>query len=138
MFLFTPHCYLVWKFWSSSFTISKKETKHYSSIFSFVQVECLKLWFIYFSCMWVPGLCIMIIIGNRASELLIIMYDMHSKWYLSSWTSFLFFWFVLLFVSWQISQHHGWAFQVLIVYDKTCVHNFTYGIDYWPTTRIWH
>ncbi len=48
MFLFAPHCYSVWKFWSSSFIISKKETYFCSSIFSSMQVECLKLWLIFF------------------------------------------------------------------------------------------
>jgi hypothetical protein len=42
------HCYSVWKFWSSSFTTNKRETDFCSSIFSSVQVECLKLWLIFF------------------------------------------------------------------------------------------
>ncbi len=48
MLLFAPHCYSVWKFWSSSFTTNKRETDFCSSIFSSVQVECLKLWLIFF------------------------------------------------------------------------------------------
>lgn len=67
----------------------------------------------YFFNMWVLGLWSMITIGNGASKLLAIRYDMHSKGSLSSWTSFIFlfpylviFWFVL-FVSWQVNHHHG-------------------------------
>jgi hypothetical protein len=55
--------------------------------------------------MWVLGLCIMINIGNGASELLIIRYNLHSKRYLSFWKSLIFlfpylviFWFVLFFL----------------------------------------